>query len=65
AVVKPVVHSVDASTRIWKENGFGTLDDLAAAATAGAVVQVNLTWAPGGRSSFSAPPQKPLAEAVG
>lgn len=47
AVVKPVVHSVDASTRIWKENGFGTLDDLAAAATAGAVVQVNLTWAPG------------------
>jgi hypothetical protein len=44
---KPVVRTVDASTRIWKENGFGTLDDLAAAATAGAVVQANLTWAPG------------------
>jgi hypothetical protein len=47
ADVKPVVHSVDATTRVWKENGFGTLDDLAAAAAAGAVVQVNLTWAPG------------------
>jgi hypothetical protein len=45
--VKPVVRKVDASTRIWKANGFGTLDDLAAAATAGAVVQANLTWAPG------------------
>ena len=44
---KPVVRTVDASTRIWKANGFGTLDDLAAAAAAGAVVQVNLTWAPG------------------
>ena len=44
---KPVVRTVDASTRIWKANGFGTLDDLAAAATAGAVVQANLTWAPG------------------
>jgi hypothetical protein len=45
--VKPVVRKVDASTRIWNANGFGTLDDLAAAATAGAVVQANLTWAPG------------------
>jgi hypothetical protein len=44
---KPVTHSVDDSTRIWKGNGFGTLDDLAAAANAGAVVQANLTWAPG------------------
>ena len=47
ADAKPVVSSVDASTRIWKENGFGTLDGLATAAAAGAVVQVNLTWAPG------------------
>jgi len=47
ADTKPVVHAVDASTRIWKENGFGTLDDLVAAAAAGAIVQVNLTWAPG------------------
>jgi hypothetical protein len=46
ADAKPVVRTVDASTRIWKENGFGTLDDLAATATAGAVVQANLTWAP-------------------
>jgi hypothetical protein len=44
---KPVPHSVDDSTRIWKGNGFGTRDDLAAAANAGAVVQANLTWAPG------------------
>lgn len=47
ADAKPVIRTVDAATRIWKENGFGTLDDLAAAAAAGAVVQVNLTWAPG------------------
>ena len=47
ADAKPVVRSVDASTRVWKENGFGTLDDLAAAAAAGAIVQANLTWAPG------------------
>ena len=44
---KPVTHSVDDSTRIWKGNGFGTLDDLAAATNAAAVVQANLTWAPG------------------
>ena len=44
---KPVTHSVDDSTRIWNGNGFGTLDDLAAAANANAVVQANLTWAPG------------------
>ena len=44
---KPVVRTVDASTRIWKANGFGTLDDLAAAVAAGTVVQANLTWAPG------------------
>jgi len=44
---KPVTRSVDDSTRIWKGNGFGTLDDLAAAANAAAVVQANLTWAPG------------------
>jgi hypothetical protein len=47
ADAKPVTHSVDASTRIWRGDGFGTLDDLAAAAAAGEVVQVNLTWAPG------------------
>jgi hypothetical protein len=47
ADAKPVVHSIDASTRIWKGAGFGTLDDLVAAAAAAAVVQVNLTWAPG------------------
>lgn len=47
ADAKPVVRTVDAATRIWKENGFGTLDNLAAAAAAGAVVQANLTWAPG------------------
>jgi hypothetical protein len=47
ADAKPVVYSVDASTRIWKENGFGTLDDLATAAAAGMAVQVNLTWHPG------------------
>ena len=47
ADAKPVVRTVDASTRIWKENGFGTLDDLATAVAAGTVVQANLTWAPG------------------
>ena len=47
ADAKPVTHSVDASTRIWRGDGFGTLDDLAAAAATGEVVQVNLTWAPG------------------
>ena len=47
ADAKPVTHSVDASTRIWRGDGFGTLDDLAAAAAAGEGVQVHLTWAPG------------------
>jgi hypothetical protein len=47
ADAKPVVYSVDGSTRIWKENGFGTLDDLATATAAGTAVQVNLTWHPG------------------
>ena len=55
ADAKPVTHSVDASTRIWRGDGFGTLDDLAAAAAAGEVVQVNLTWAPGwGNREFHA-----------
>lgn len=45
ADAKPVVRTVDAATRIWKGNGFGTLDDLAAAGNA--IVQANLTWAPG------------------
>ena len=55
ADAKPVTHSVDASTRIWRGDGFGTLDDLAAAAAAGEVVQVNLTWAPGwGNHEFHA-----------
>jgi len=43
---EPVAHSVDGSTRIWKGNGFGTLDDVAAAAGAGGIVQANLTWHP-------------------
>ncbi len=46
ADAKPVTHSVDGATRIWQGNGFGTRDDLATAAGAGAVVQVNLTWHP-------------------
>jgi len=43
---EPVTHSVDGSTRIWKGTGFGTLDDLAAAAAADGVIQLNLTWHP-------------------
>lgn len=46
AVGEPVTHSVDGSTRIWKGGGFGTLDDLAAAAGAGGIIQANLTWHP-------------------
>ncbi len=47
ADAKPVTHSVDDSTRLWKGDGFGGLDDLATAAAAGGIVQANLTWAPG------------------
>jgi hypothetical protein len=47
ADAKPVVYSVDGSTRIWKQSGFGTLDDLTTAVAAGTTVQVNLTWHPG------------------
>jgi len=43
---EPVAHSVDGSTRIWKGAGFGTLDDLAATAAAGGIIQTNLTWHP-------------------